>query len=234
MSALFECRLIRSDGDCGKLKGTCLVQRLFKIYSWCGNAGSCCQMSDVFRCQRCVCLCKVSKLFNVGHQTTLKTPVWTDLNICRWTLPMCSCQCVPYGLKDTVVCTGLPIWDVFLPSPPTKYPYLIDLAQMSTVPKTFLWISLSWMCLSLPFLCTHMLYLFSWHAFVCLSLSSSSLWAFWEQGCLSLTHLCNSDPSNEVTGVHDHGRKKKSLAHKTRRLMVTFAVRRRVLKTAAD
>lgn len=36
-----------------------------------------------FRCQRCVCLCKVSKLFNVGHQITLKTPVWTDQNICR-------------------------------------------------------------------------------------------------------------------------------------------------------
>lgn len=31
MSVLFECRLIRSDGDCGKLKGTCLSKGCLKF-----------------------------------------------------------------------------------------------------------------------------------------------------------------------------------------------------------
>lgn len=82
-----------------------------------------------FRCQRCVCLCKVSKLFNVGHQITLKTPVWTDQNICRWNLthhlPVCSlcfkgCLCMYWS--------GLPIWDIFLPRPLTRSTWQISLS----------------------------------------------------------------------------------------------------------
>lgn len=127
-----------------------------------------------------------------------------DLNVARHS-PMCS-----LGLKGCLCMCCSPYLHIFFLSI-CQISLSLNLAQMSSAPRIFLWLLLPWMYPALPpfwYMCVVLIQL----AWFSLSLSFSSLGALWGQG-LSL-HLCKCRRRRWSDGLQWE-QEKEEMAYKT-------------------